>query len=91
MKKEVEQHLQEKDKIEQSLPSSIAIGPFLVSVEVVRRTLSNKRKALADSALNHFAQKLRKQMDDVSLFLESSKFFYFVLKFFCFSVHSTYI
>ncbi|XP_026203417.1 dynein heavy chain 1, axonemal [Anabas testudineus] len=64
VKKEVQQHLQEKERIEHSLPSSIVIGPFVVRVEAVRQALSNKRKALANSILNHFAQKLRKQVDD---------------------------
>lgn len=71
VKKEVQQHLQEKERIEHSLPSSIVIGPFVVRVEAVRQALSNKRKALANSILNHFAQKLRKQVDDVSNFFEA--------------------
>lgn len=68
LKKEVQQHLQEKEKIEQSLPSSIVIGPFIVRVEAVRQALSNKRKALAKSMLHCLAQKLHKQIDDVSHF-----------------------
>ena len=66
VKKEVEQHLKEKERIEQSLPSSIVIGPFIVRVEAVRQGLSNKRKALAKAMLDHLALKLRKQIDDVS-------------------------
>ncbi|XP_036957739.1 dynein heavy chain 1, axonemal isoform X2 [Acanthopagrus latus] len=65
VKKEVEQHLKEKEKLEHSLPSSIVIGPFFVRVEAVRQTLSNKRKALAKTMLDHLAVKLRKQIDDV--------------------------
>ncbi|XP_029991393.1 dynein heavy chain 1, axonemal [Sphaeramia orbicularis] len=64
VKKDVEQHLQEKEKLEHSLPSSINIGPFTVRVEAVLQDLSNKRKALANSVLNHLAWKLRKQLDD---------------------------
>ncbi|XP_029005758.1 dynein axonemal heavy chain 1 [Betta splendens] len=64
LKKEVQQHLQEKEAIEQSLPSSILIGPFIVRVEAVRQALSNKRKTLANAMLHHFAGNLRKQIDD---------------------------
>lgn len=73
VKKEVEQHLKEKEKLEHSLPSSIVIGPFFVRVEAVRQTLSNKRKALAKTMLDHLAVKLRKQIDDVSHFFRDSK------------------
>lgn len=66
VKKQVEQHLKEKERIEQSLPSSIVIGPFIVRVEAVRQALSSKRKALANTMLAHLALKLRKQIDDVS-------------------------
>ncbi|XP_030276430.1 dynein heavy chain 1, axonemal [Sparus aurata] len=64
VKKEVEQHLKEKERLERSLPSSIVIGPFFVRVEAVRQALSNKRKALAKTMLDHLAVKLRKQIDD---------------------------
>ncbi|XP_062252615.1 dynein axonemal heavy chain 1 [Platichthys flesus] len=64
VKKEVEQHLREKERIEQSLPSSIMIGPFVVRVEAVRQALSNKRKALANAMLQRLALKLRKRIND---------------------------
>ncbi|KAI3369512.1 hypothetical protein L3Q82_007723 [Scortum barcoo] len=64
VKKEVEQHLKEKELLEHSLPSSIIIGPFAVRVEAVRQALSNKRKALASAILDHLVLKLRKQVDD---------------------------
>uniref|UniRef100_UPI0037E91524 dynein axonemal heavy chain 1 n=1 Tax=Semicossyphus pulcher TaxID=241346 RepID=UPI0037E91524 len=64
VKREVEQHLKDKERIEHSLPSSIVIGPFIVRVEAVRQALSNKRKALANAMLDHLARKLRKQIDD---------------------------
>lgn len=66
LKKEVEYHLKEKESLEHSLPPSIVIGPFIVRVEPVRQALTNKRKALANALLAHFARKLRKQVDDVS-------------------------
>lgn len=55
-----------KDEIENILPSSIIIGPFLVITENVRQTLSKKYKALAGAMLDSLARKLRKQADDVS-------------------------
>lgn len=59
-------HLKEKEKLDHSLPSSIVIGPFCVSVETVRQALSRKQSALANKVLDHFAIRLRKQDDDVS-------------------------
>ncbi|KAM9362199.1 LOW QUALITY PROTEIN: dynein axonemal heavy chain 1 [Symphorus nematophorus] len=64
LKKEVEQHLKDKERLENSLPSSIVIGPFIVRVEPVRQALSNKREALAKAVLNHLVVKLRKQVDE---------------------------
>ncbi|AWP03287.1 putative dynein heavy chain 1 axonemal [Scophthalmus maximus] len=64
VKKEVEQHLKEKERIERSLPSSIMIGPFNVRVEAVRQALCNKRKALANAMLQRLTLKLRKKIDD---------------------------
>ncbi|XP_049589438.1 dynein axonemal heavy chain 1 [Syngnathus scovelli] len=64
VKEEVEQHLNDKETLQNSLPSSIIIGAFIVHVEGVRQTLINKKKALAIATLEHHAEKLRKQMDD---------------------------
>lgn len=66
VKKAVEQHLKDKERLEHSLPSSIVIGPFSVRVEPVRQALSNKSKALANAILEHLILKLRKQVDHVS-------------------------
>lgn len=67
LKAEVEQHLKEMEIIEQSLPSSLVIGPFLVRVDAVRKSLTKKRKSLATALLEHLVQKLRVQIDKVSL------------------------
>lgn len=67
LKKEVQQHLKEKRIIEQSLPSSLVIGPFHVCVNGVRKSLSEKRKELATALLDHLALKLRIQVDQVRL------------------------
>ncbi|XP_037831220.1 dynein heavy chain 1, axonemal isoform X2 [Kryptolebias marmoratus] len=64
VKKEVEHHLKEKEKLEQSLPSSIVIGPFFVRVEPVRQSLTKKRKALASALLEQFALRLRNQIEN---------------------------
>ncbi|KAL6464354.1 hypothetical protein MHYP_G00266710 [Metynnis hypsauchen] len=64
VKREVERHLKEKEVLDQSLPSSIVIGPFMVSVEAVRQSLSKKRRALANAVLDRLALKLRKQVEE---------------------------
>ncbi|XP_041081390.1 dynein heavy chain 1, axonemal [Polyodon spathula] len=63
VKKDVYMHLAEKELLDNTLPSSIIIGPFLVNVETVRQTLSKKRKALANAILDQLACKLRKQIE----------------------------
>ena len=67
MKKEVEMHLEEKEKLEATIPSNIIIGPFWVNTENTRQALSKKRKALSNAVLELLARQLRKQADDVSL------------------------
>lgn len=75
IKKEVEQLLKDKEKLEQTLPSSIVIGPFFVRVEAVRKKLANKKKALANALLEHLVEKLRVRIEDVSfVFKFSSRF-----------------
>ncbi|XP_062843095.1 dynein axonemal heavy chain 1 [Trichomycterus rosablanca] len=66
VKQEVERHLKEKHILEQSLPSSIVIGPFMVNVETVRQSLLKKRRDLAKTVLDRLALKLRKQMEEAS-------------------------
>ncbi|PVD29059.1 hypothetical protein C0Q70_11656 [Pomacea canaliculata] len=64
VKKEVEMHLEEKEKLEATIPSSIVIGPFWVSTENTRQALAKKRKALSNAVLELLARQLRKQADD---------------------------
>lgn len=87
-------------EIDYSLPSSIVIGPFDILVEVVRKNLSSKRKALAKTILDRMAQRLRKEVDDVShLFKGQIKLYYCVVccnsvitfDFCCFSVCLFYL
>lgn len=68
VKKEVEQHLEENKKLEETLPVFINIGAFTVRVESVRQALCNKRKALAKSLQDQLALRLYKQIEDVSEF-----------------------
>ncbi|KAM9758655.1 dynein axonemal heavy chain 1 [Menidia menidia] len=63
VKTEVEQHLAEREKLEQCLPSSIVIGPFFVRTEAVRQSLIKKRKALANALLDQLAVRQRKEID----------------------------
>ncbi|RXN34314.1 dynein heavy chain axonemal [Labeo rohita] len=64
VKQEVLEHLREVELLNQSIPSAIIIGPFEVSVEAVRQSLVEKRKALANAVLDRLALRLRQQMQD---------------------------
>ncbi|XP_053725424.1 dynein axonemal heavy chain 1-like isoform X3 [Synchiropus splendidus] len=65
VRKELERHLKEKDRLEQLLPTSLVIGPFLIQLETVRQSLFNKTNALVIATLKHFASILCNQVDDV--------------------------
>lgn len=65
VKQEIERHLADKETLENTLPSSIVIGPFWVSTEGVKQVLAKKRKALANAVIELLAKKLRKQADMV--------------------------
>lgn len=59
-------HLREKEILDNSLPSSIVIGPFYINVDNVKQSLSKKHKALATSMLDILAKNLHSQVEDVS-------------------------
>lgn len=59
-------HLKEKEILDNSLPSSIIIGPFYINVDNVKQSLSKKLKALATSMLDILARNLHKEVDSVS-------------------------
>ncbi|XP_072845881.2 dynein axonemal heavy chain 1 isoform X3 [Pogona vitticeps] len=61
----VNMHLAEKEVLDNSLPGSIVIGPFHLSVEGVRQNLSKKCKALATSMLDILAKNLHQQVEDI--------------------------
>ncbi|KAK7819786.1 hypothetical protein U0070_012392 [Myodes glareolus] len=58
-------HLKEKEILDNSLPSSIVIGPFYINVDNVKQSLSKKRKALATSMLDILAKNLHKEVDNI--------------------------
>ncbi|XP_008570797.1 PREDICTED: dynein heavy chain 1, axonemal [Galeopterus variegatus] len=58
-------HLREKEILDNSLPSSIIIGPFYINVDNIKQSLSKKRKALATSMLDILAKNLHKQVDSI--------------------------
>lgn len=62
----VNMHLSEKENLDNTLPSSIVIGPFHVSIEDVKQYLSKKYKELATSMLDILAKNLHLQVQDVS-------------------------
>ncbi|KAJ6667676.1 hypothetical protein lerEdw1_015997 [Lerista edwardsae] len=61
----VNEHLTQKEILDNSLPGSIVVGPFHLSVEGVRQNLSKKCKALATSMLDLLAQNLHTQVEDI--------------------------
>lgn len=66
MREIVNKHLAEKELLDNSLPSFMVIGPFHLSVEGVKQSLSKKCKALATSMLDILARNLHRQVEDVS-------------------------
>lgn len=59
-------HLMEKEILDNSLPSSIVIGPFYINVDNVKQSLSKKRKTLANSMLDILAKNLHNEVESVS-------------------------
>nr|XP_023655546.1 dynein heavy chain 1, axonemal [Paramormyrops kingsleyae] len=64
VKREVDRHLLEQERVNNSLPALIVIGPFMVSVEATRQKLLRKLRALANGVLDQLTHRLRKQMED---------------------------
>lgn len=58
-------HLQEKEILDSSLPSSLVIGPFYINVDNVKQSLSRKRKTLATSLLDILAKNLHLEVESV--------------------------
>ncbi|NWX92741.1 DYH1 protein, partial [Nothoprocta pentlandii] len=58
-------HLSEKENVDNTLPSSIVIGPFHIITEGVKQNLSKKYKALATSILDILAKNLHLQVENI--------------------------
>ncbi|XP_021099660.1 dynein heavy chain 1, axonemal isoform X7 [Heterocephalus glaber] len=58
-------HLKEKEVLDNTLPSSIIIGPFYINVDNVKQNLSKKRKTLATSTMDILAKSLHKEVDRI--------------------------
>ncbi|KAM4652007.1 dynein axonemal heavy chain 1 [Discoglossus pictus] len=63
---EAEQHLLEKERVDNALPASIIIGPFQINVEVTKQNLSRKRKALSVALLDLLAKNVHKEVEEIS-------------------------
>ncbi|XP_064422227.1 dynein axonemal heavy chain 1 [Latimeria chalumnae] len=64
VKKEVNIHLAEKERLDNTLPNNIIIGLFLINVEGVKQNLSKKCKTLTNALLDRFAKKLHRQVEN---------------------------
>lgn len=62
----VNTYLSEKENLDNSLPTSVVIGPFSVRVEGVKQNLSKKYEALATSMLDLLAENLHSKVENVS-------------------------
>uniref|UniRef100_G1MWR4 Dynein axonemal heavy chain 1 n=1 Tax=Meleagris gallopavo TaxID=9103 RepID=G1MWR4_MELGA len=61
----VNTYLSEKENLDNSLPSSVVIGPFSVRVEDVKQNLSKKYSALATSMLDLLAENLHAKVKNI--------------------------
>lgn len=65
VKDEITMHLSVKARLEEILPATIPIGPFLVNVAPIRSTLIVKRGDCAAKLLDYFADRLRLNSEDL--------------------------
>ncbi|XP_009915551.2 dynein axonemal heavy chain 1 [Haliaeetus albicilla] len=61
----VNMHLSEKENLDNTLPSSIVIGPFHVRIDNVKQNLSKKYNKLATSTLDILAKNLHLQVENI--------------------------
>lgn len=66
----VNMHLSEKENLDNTLPSSIVIGPFHVRIDNVKQNLSKKYNRLATSMLDILAKNLHLQVENVSYLVQ---------------------
>ncbi|XP_052864070.1 dynein axonemal heavy chain 1 [Anopheles cruzii] len=65
LKEDIEFQIRMRQNLERTVPLSITIGPFWVSVEPLREALIRKRHELADALLTLLAEKLRLKTADM--------------------------
>ncbi|XP_044254832.1 dynein axonemal heavy chain 1-like isoform X2 [Tribolium madens] len=65
VKEEVSFHLRMKANLEATLPTTIIIGPFFVTIEQLRHFLISKRQELATKLLDMFCQRMKNCILDV--------------------------
>ncbi|XP_075039903.1 dynein axonemal heavy chain 1 [Mixophyes fleayi] len=66
VRRSAEEHLLEKERLDNSLPNSIIVGPFHVSIEGVKQNLSRKRKVLSNALLELFAKNVQGEVEEIS-------------------------
>ncbi|XP_069062696.1 dynein axonemal heavy chain 1 [Pleurodeles waltl] len=66
VKAAVEKYYLEKERLDNTLPSSIIIGPFFVNIDGVKQNLSRKCKTLSNAILEFLAKKVSKEVEDIS-------------------------
>ncbi|XP_065685160.1 dynein axonemal heavy chain 1 isoform X1 [Hydra vulgaris] len=65
IRRDVRLHLQEKDDIENQVPQSIVIGPFMVNIDSVKQFLLKKKKQIANSLLELFTKRVYKNVESI--------------------------
>ncbi|KAG8436117.1 hypothetical protein GDO86_007286 [Hymenochirus boettgeri] len=66
IKMAVQENLLEKERLDNSLPNSIIVGPFHINIEIVKQNLSRKRRNISNALLDLLSKSLHKEMDEVS-------------------------
>ncbi len=61
----IDHHLQEKVKVEASIPQSIVIGPFYINTDSTRLALAKKHKDISLALLKYLVDSLRKITEEV--------------------------
>ncbi|RZC18431.1 DHC N2 and/or AAA 6 domain containing protein, partial [Asbolus verrucosus] len=65
VKEEVSFHYRMKANLEATLPATIIVGPFFVTIEQLRSFLINKRQEIATKLLEMFCARMKKCIEDV--------------------------
>lgn len=68
IRSEIDKHLEEKAKVENTIPQNIIIGPFFVNTDLTRLALAKKHKDIATALLHFLATSLHKITEEVHIF-----------------------